>query len=104
MLVQQVLAAIGLVVCVVLLVRQALNEAGRRRMDAAGARALAALRHLRGSVGHRWRRGRVRQDAAREARSAIERARRAPPPVERQGNVIRPKSFEGGRGPDDTLH
>ena len=62
---------------------------GRQRVDRWRAR-------LRYSLGWYQRRSKARSEAAQ----AIDRARRA---VERDGNVYRPKSFNG-RPPDDKLH
>ncbi len=84
--VEQVLAGIGLAVCVVLMLGMLVGQARRARWQ-------AVLRHL-------WRWPQRRRTASREAQQAIERARRA---VERDGNVYRPKSFNG-RPPDDKLH
>lgn len=80
--VEKVLAGIGLVVCVALLVWTLL---GARRRDAIAGAARRALR---------WRTH--RRQARVEAQQVIERARR--PIVDRDGNVYRPKSFNGRSG------
>jgi len=84
--VEKWLAAIGLLVCVGMLLGMALGS--RRR-----ARLLAAVRGVAA-----W--PEKRRAARREAERAIERARRS---VERDGNVYRPKSFDR-RPPDEPLH
>jgi hypothetical protein len=84
--VEKLLAAAGLAVCVALLLGLLLGR-------------LRVLR-LRAWFRYAWAWPQRRQTARREARSAIERARRA---VERDGNVYRPKSFNG-KPPDDKLH
>ena len=91
--IELVFAGIALIVCVALLLRMALPEHLRQRVDelwrlaALGGRLLA----------HRcWFWIRHRKRAAREAEEAIQRAQRK---VERDGNVIRPDSFKGPRKP-----
>jgi len=84
--VEKWLAAVGLVVCVVLLLGMLLGDERRARWQ-------AAMRRLAAWPG-------TRRAARREAERAIERARRN---VEREGNVYRPKSFDR-RPPDEPLH
>jgi hypothetical protein len=91
--IEKLLAGGVLLVCAALLLRLALREKYRQRVDAAAIRAVSASRRL----AHRlwfWRTH--RQRAAREAENAIRRAQRS---VERDGNVIRPDSFKGPRKP-----
>lgn len=91
--IQQVFAAIGLVVCLVLLLRLALPLPRRFAFDAAARRRWQGLVHFFRGARH-WR-PTSRKQAARVAEEAIERARRVQ--TEREGNVYRPKSF--GKGP-----
>ncbi len=87
---EKLLAAAGLVACLVVWAGMALGPARRHRL-------LGTPRRL-------WRGLRVRRVAQREAASIIERARRRPG-VEREGNVYRPKSFDRRSDDDDkTLH
>jgi hypothetical protein len=107
------LATIGLAACGVLLVRMAIGQRRRARLDAALRRIVQAARtRLRGRTPGRARRSdEPRRDAdghaehaahaEHEARDLIDRARRGRPRVERDGNVFRPRSFNGGR-PDDA--
>ena len=91
--IEKLLAGGVLLVCVALLLRLALREDHRQRVDAAASRAAFAGRRL----AHRlwfWRAH--RQHAAREAEDVIRRARRS---VEREGKVIRPDAFKGPRKP-----
>jgi len=53
---------------------------------------------------HRLRSPAQARQAQREAAEAIERARRAAPKVDRDGNVYRPDAFNGKRGGRDKLH
>lgn len=77
---EKIVAAIGLLACVLALAGMAL-----------GPRRVGALKDaLRRPALWLRRRG----DARREAAAAIERARR---PVKREGNVYRPESFKGRR-------
>ena len=91
--IELILAGIALVVCVALLLRMALPERQRRRVDAQWNLLVHRVRLL----AHRlwfWRTHRKR--AAREAEEAIRRAQHK---VKRDGNVIRPDSFKGPRKP-----
>lgn len=87
-LVEKILAAAGLLVCIVLLVRMLMAPAHRQRIAA----RLQALR--------RW--PTARRVARTEAERAIERARHGRD-VERQGNVYRPKAWDDDSRPP-TLH
>jgi hypothetical protein len=104
------LATIGLAACGVLLARMAIGQRRRARLDAALRRIVQAARaSLRGRTPGPARRGDEpprdadghAEHAAHEARDLIDRARRGRPRVERDGNVFRPRSFNGGR-PDDA--
>lgn len=98
---QQVLAAIGFLLCVALLVHHGMG-ARRQALFALWWRARAA--RLRGAW-LQWRQPRPRKPqgrqasdlAEREAADLIERARRG---ADRTGNVIRPHRF-GGRAEDE---
>lgn len=91
--IENVFAGIALAVCAVLLLRMALPERQRERLDAAWQRAVQGSRLLARRVWF-WRTH--RQRAAREAEEAIRRAQRS---GERDGNVIRPDAFKGPRKP-----
>ena len=91
-LVEKIFAAVMVAVCVLLLLRMLLRPRSRDRVDAAVRRGSA-----------RWS-GRVQRlvawpaaeaRARREAKDAIQRARRSA--IERDGNVYRPKAFKGKR-------
>jgi hypothetical protein len=91
--IELVFAGIALIVCVALLLRMALPEHLRHRVDA----QWNLLVHRGRLLAHRlwfWRAH--RQRAAREAEEAIQRAQRR---VKRDGNVIRPDSFKGPNKP-----
>jgi len=90
---EQIFAAVALLVCVALLLRMALPERRQQRVDAACRQAMQRARQLARRLWF-WRAH--RQRAAREAEEAIRRAQRK---VERDGNVIRPDSFKGPRKP-----
>ena len=83
-------------VCLVLLVRLALPERFRWRLDAAARRYWQAFS---ARVLRVWRWRSQRKQAARMAEEAIRRARQS---VERDGNVYRPKSFREPREPRDS--
>jgi hypothetical protein len=95
---ETLLAAIGLVVCVALLLRMAIGQRRRERLDAGVQHTARALRERGRAL---WRRRRTRGQAEREAEDLIERARRGRWRVERDGNVYRPRSFSGSGAPDD---
>jgi hypothetical protein len=86
---EQIGAAIVLAICLAIWARTLLTPERRQRLLAGPRRVL-----------RRWRR---RRSAGREAAQVIERARRKPP-VAREGNVYRPKSFDRTRDDDETLH
>jgi hypothetical protein len=100
---EALLAAIGLAVCVVLLLRMAIGPARRARLDRTLDRTVGrAARRVRQHARSLWRQLRARGQAEREASELIERARRRRERVEREGNVYRPRSFNGGEGDDDA--
>jgi uncharacterized membrane protein YqjE len=84
------------IVCLVLLVRLVLPERHRWRLD---AKTQAAWRACRDWARQAWRWRSSRQEAARIAEEAIERARKG---VERDGNVFRPNAFKPTRGSRDS--
>jgi hypothetical protein len=86
------LPIIGLVVCAVLIVRLAIGPGRRARFDAAVVRR---WQRLRAGAARLVRQRRLRTQAEREADAAIQRARRTGArAVERDGNVLRPRSFQ----------
>jgi predicted phage gp36 major capsid-like protein len=91
--IEKVFAGVALAVCAALLLRMALPERQRVRLDAAWEHALQRSRQLARRVWF-WRAHRRR--ATREAEDAIRRAQHG---VKRDGNVIRPDSFKGPRKP-----
>lgn len=82
-------------VCVVLLVRLCMPERYRWRLDAQARRMWWASRA--GAL-RAWRWRSSRKEAARLAEETIRRARHG---VERDGNVLRPKSFRQSRDSGD---
>jgi len=105
----QLLAGLGLAVCLMLLLRMALPAAQQRRFDAFWRRVAGGLQRAGLTLRQRWQALRGRPDARRQAQQAIERAKgRAQVPVDREGNVIRPHRFrqddddDGPKPP--TLH
>jgi hypothetical protein len=104
--IEKLLAALVLIVCLVMLGRMMLPARQQQRFDA----RLRSLRNRRP-----WQRRAARQDAARTAEEAIRKARRAAsrrpnghgghdadkaePEGEWDGNVFRPKSFKPPQKP-----
>ncbi|MBL8306963.1 MAG: hypothetical protein JNM33_09720 [Rubrivivax sp.] len=86
---EKILAAIGLAIVLVVWLGTLLSPARRQRLGDGLRRG--------------WRSLRTRGAARREAADAIERARRRPAAT-REGNVIRPRSFQRQRDDDPTLH
>jgi hypothetical protein len=115
--IEQVIAAIALAACVLLLARMLLGQRRRRRIDAGLLRAIARLQRgvlrLRSRARAAWRWRAARREAARMTADAIRRAREtssldADDGEEdddgdngrtRGGNVYRPKSFRRPRKP-----
>jgi hypothetical protein len=93
-LIEQLLAALVLAICVGLLLRQMLGAQRRARLDRWAQRLWWNLtQRLRG-----LRRGRSsREEAQREAEAAIRRARESS--GEWDGNVYRPESFRRPKKP-----
>ena len=90
---EEIVAAITLAACVVLLVRMLLGQGRRQRFDAAARRAWMSCRTAaRRAV--RW--PNARREAAAAAEDAIRRARGG---ADRDGNVIRPRTFRRPRKP-----
>ena len=94
MLVERILAAIALAVCVALLVRLLIGARRRARLDAWVLRAVRWVRAGAMSARHR-------REAARVADAAIKRARERGE-GEWDGNVYKPKSFR--KPPRDKMH
>jgi hypothetical protein len=91
--IEQVLAGLVLVVCVLLLLRLTLNAPRRYRIDSALRRAGRwCVQLVKWPGQHRAR----KRAAAAQAEELIRRVRRE---VEREGNVIRPRQFRGSREP-----
>lgn len=103
MLMMNILAGLGLLICIALAVHMALRPKQRHWLDARLRRAAWRLREawlaLRG-----WRRhGQIKKAAAAEAEAAIRRAR-SKAEGEWDGNVYRPRQFgKKSRDPRD-LH
>lgn len=94
---ETLLAALGLAACLVLLARMAIGARRRRRLDEYVQRAARALQLRARTL---WRQRRLRDQAEREADALIDRARSARREVDREGNVYRPRSFNGGSSED----
>lgn len=91
--IEAILAGLVLAVCLALLLRMALPERQRRRLDAAWRRLVQAGQRL---AQRAWFWRRHKRHAAREADEAIRRAQRR---AERDGNVVRPDAFKDPRKP-----
>lgn len=90
-------AAFVVLVCAALLVRLVLPPRRRAVLDAS-VRGLPARLQARATALWHWRQRRSqRDDAARLAEEAIQRARRTR--ADKDGNVIHPEAFKGPRKP-----
>jgi hypothetical protein len=101
---QNVLAALGLLICLTLLLRMTLPAAQQQRFDAFWRRVGWRLKSMGLALQQRWHLLRAGRDARREAADAIERARRGRTPVQRDGNVIRPERFGKRDSKKPPLH
>jgi hypothetical protein len=91
------LAGIGIVLCVLLLVRLGLGPRRQARVDAVAKRLFGRMKRA-GVQGWRWPGS--RRKAARMAEEAIRRAReRRSGDGQWDGNVYKPKSFKRPRKP-----
>ncbi|WP_418316875.1 hypothetical protein [Piscinibacter sakaiensis] len=93
---QQILAAIGLAVCVLLVVRLLLSPPRRHRFDATAQQGWIRLKSGAIAIWH-WRRN--RREAERAARDAINRAAGRKDGGNWDGNVYQAKSFRKPRKP-----
>lgn len=92
---EQLLAALGLAGCLALLLRMAIGRRRRARIDARLAHVMQTLTLRARAL---WRQRRLHGEAAREADALIRRARQERGrSADRDGNVVRPPSFTGGR-------
>jgi hypothetical protein len=83
-------------ICVVMLVRLALGDARRARLDRAFLQLWARVRHRALVIWH-WRsRRRSTEQAKQAAQDVINRVRHR---VEKDGNVITPQAFKEPRKP-----
>ena len=94
--IEKLLAAIALVVCVVLMIRLLVGARRRYAMDHFGRRTALRVKFWWLSVYH-WRSS--RKTAARVAEEAIRRARGGNHNGSWDGNVYKPKSFKRPRKP-----
>lgn len=83
-------------VCVVMLVRMALGDTRRARMDRAFIRAWGRIQR---SALHLWNWRSRRQSAAQAKQVADEVINRVRHRVEKEGNVLTPEAFKGPRKP-----
>jgi hypothetical protein len=91
--IEQLFAAVGLALCVAMLVRMAIGARRRHRLDAVLRRTWWSARWRALRI---WRWRSARREAARAAEEAIRRARTR---HERDANVIRPDAFREPRKP-----
>lgn len=103
--IESLFAALGLLVCAALLLRMALGPEKQRRWDRFWRGQYDRLRGAGRWLHRQWLLLRSSRGAREEAARTIDRVRRSKPAVDRDGNVIRPRSF---RRDDDsqppTLH
>jgi hypothetical protein len=90
---EKLLAALTLLVCLVLLLRLFMGERWRQRSDAFARRTWG---RMRGRVLYLWY---WRESRRRSAQAAEEAIRRARVRMERDGNVYRPDAFQEPRKP-----
>jgi hypothetical protein len=102
--IESVFAVLGLLVCAGLLLRMALRPAQQQRWDHFWRRRLQGLQVAGRWLRRQWQLLRSSGGARREAERAIERARGGKPDVDRDGNVIRPRSFRKSGSRKPPLH
>ncbi len=101
MTVDKLLALAVALACGVMLLRMAIGPARRHRLDALAWRAWLGLRHVAMRTWQWRRRRQARDEARRTAQAVIARARQpgAHGEVQKDGNVLRPESFQRPRKP-----
>lgn len=90
--VDKVISVLVAAVCLVLLVRLALGDARRARLDRVAMQAWARLRAI-------WQWRRKRRSAAQARQAAQEVINRVRHRVDKEGNVLTPEAFKGPRKP-----
>ena len=91
--IESIFAALGLLVCAALLLRMTLGSRRQQRWDWFWQRKLERLRGAGRWLQRQWQLLWSSREARRAAEDVIKRARGAKPEVDREGNVIRPRSF-----------
>jgi hypothetical protein len=101
MTIDKLLALAVALACGVMLLRMAIGPKHRQRLDAFAWRTWHNLRHVALNTWHWRRRRQARQAARRTAQAVIARARQpgAHGEVQRDGNVLRPDTFQRPRKP-----
>lgn len=94
--VDKVISVLVAAVCLALLVRLALGDARRARLDRAAMQAWSRLRAQALAIWH-WRR--KRRSAAQARQAAQEVINRVRHRVDKDGNVLTPEAFKGPRKP-----
>lgn len=103
--IEKLFAILGLLVCAALLLRMALGPARRRAWDRFWQEQWQRLRVGGWWLQRQWQLLRSSRGARRAAQDAIDRAARASKhAVDRDGNVIRPRSFRKDDSKKPPLH
>ncbi len=102
--IEQVFASLGLLICAALALRMVLGPERQLRWDRFWRRQLDRVRGAGRWLQRQWQLLRTSRGARRQAEQAIERARSAKPQVDREGNVIRPRSFRKDDSKKPPLH
>lgn len=100
----KVWAVMGLVVCGLVWAGMAAGPVRRQRWQARALRTWRRLLRAGNRLAQSLRSPAQARRARREAAETIERARRAKPRVDREGNVYRPDAFDAKRNGRDKLH
>lgn len=103
--IESAFAALGLLVCAALLLRMGLGPERQRRWDGFWHRQWSRVRGAGRWLRRQWLLLRSSRGARHAAEDVINRARGAKPEVDREGNVIRPRSFrKSGDDKKPPLH
>jgi hypothetical protein len=102
--IEAVFAALGLLVCVALLVRMCLPDRAQQRWDWFWRRQWLRVQGAGRWSKRQWMLLRAGPQARREAEKAIHRARGSKTEVDREGNVIRPRQFTKSDSKKPPLH
>ncbi|MBK7060067.1 MAG: hypothetical protein IPI03_22580 [Rubrivivax sp.] len=102
--IEKLFAGVVVLVCAGLLLRMVLGPQRQHQWDRFWQRQLVRVQSTGRWLKRQWQLLRSSRGARQAAEDAIQRARRGKPEVDREGNVIRPRSFRRDDSKKPPLH